>query len=107
VRVPGTPIEKRHAWNHTRPVSRILTFEIVTHSGHHMDPTTPYWELTAYRDAPLVGSALAYFFLSLVPPLWHRTMRKRLHEWDDRFATPAERHLAAKANAAAGWEANP
>nr|ART36794.1 D435 [uncultured bacterium] len=102
-RVPGTPIEKRHAWNHIRPVSRMLTFEIVTHSQHHIDPTTPYWKLPAFRDAPLVGSAIGFFFLSLVPPLWHRAMRPHLARWDAEFADPAEKALAQQANKAAGW----
>ena len=104
-RVPGTPIEKRHALNHTRPVSRVLTFEIVTHSQHHIDPTTPYWKLPAFKDAPLVGSAIGYFFLSLVPPLWHRVMRRHLARWDSEFASPAEKELAKKANIDAGWAA--
>ena len=104
IRVPGSPIEKRHAWNHTRPISRILTFEIVTHSGHHIDPSTPYWELEPYRDVPLVGSAIACFFICLVPPLWHPMMRRHLLNWDERFANPAERELARRANLAAGWE---
>ncbi len=52
VRAAGTtPIEKRHAWNHRRPISRLLTFEIVTHSMHHIDPSVPYWKLPAYRGA--------------------------------------------------------
>jgi fatty acid desaturase len=104
IRVPGTPIEKRHAWNHTRPISRMLTFEIVTHSGHHTDPATPYWKLQAYRDVPLVGSAIGCFFMCLVPPLWHRAMRPHLQRWDEQFASPAERELAHQANVVAGWE---
>lgn len=103
IRVPGTPIEKRHAWNHTRPISRLLTFEIVTHSMHHIDPSVPYWKLPAYRDAPLVGSAISYFLLSLVPPLWHRVMRRHLEHWDTHFASPAERALATQANRRVGW----
>lgn len=102
-RVPGSPIEKHHAFNHTRPISRMLTFEIVTHSQHHTDPTVPYYKLTAYRDVPLVGSAIAYFFLTLVPPLWHRVTKKHLACWDATFASPAERQLAAEANQRAGW----
>jgi len=103
IKVPGTPLEKRHAWNHTKPISRVMTFEIVTHSMHHIDPSTPYWKLPPYRDAPLVGSAIAYFWLSLVPPLWHRVMRKHLQHWDENFASEGELELAAAANARAGW----
>lgn len=88
----------------SRRISRVLTFEIVTHSQHRTDPTVPYWKLTAYQDVPLVGSAIGYFFLSLVPPpLWHRVMRKHLARWDNEFANSAEKELAKKANIDAGW----
>lgn len=103
VRVPNTPIEKRHAWNHLRPLSRVLTFEIVTHSEHHTDPTVPYWKLTPYEDAARVGSAYGYFLLTLIPPLWHRKMREHIKVWDERFASPEELKLAGEANKIAGW----
>lgn len=105
LRVPDTPIEKRHAWNHTRPISRMMTFEIVTHSQHHIDPSAPYWKLPAFRDAPLVGSAIAFFLLSLAPPLWHKVMRRHLERWDSEFANSAEKELARQANITAGWAA--
>ena len=101
--MPDTPIEIRHAWNHIRPLSRVLTFEIVTHSQHHTDPTVPYWELTPYPDAARVGSAYGYFLLALVPPLWHKRMREHIRRWDENHATAAELQLATEANRVAGW----
>ena len=103
IRVPDTAIEIRHAWNHIRPLSRVLTFEIVTHSQHHTDPTVPYWELTPYPDAARVGSAYGYFLLALVPPLWHKRMREHIRRWDENHATAAELQLATEANRVAGW----
>lgn len=105
VRVPGTPIEKRHAWNHLRPLSRRLTFEITTHSEHHLDPDCPYHRLTPMREAPQLPGVWWCFLVSFVPPLWHRMMRTHLARWDREHATAAERALAAQANAAAGWPA--
>ena len=105
VRVPGTPIEDRHAWNHLTPLSRALTFEIVTHSQHHVDPSVPYWRLEPRPHAPQMPSAVACFLLSLVPPLWERVIGKPLlRDWDQRHANAAERELARAANRTAGWE---
>jgi len=103
IRVPGTPIEKRHALNHIRPLSRLLTFEIVTHSQHHTNPTVPYHHLTPYEDVIRPGSAYGYFLLTLVPPLWHKIMREHLQQWDERYASAEELVLAKEANIKAGW----
>ena len=103
IRIPDTPIENRHALNHIRPLSRILTFEIVTHSQHHTDPTLSYWQLTPYQDVIRPGSAYGYFLLSLFPPFWHRAMKKHLAEWDEKYADAAELKLAKEANRKAGW----
>lgn len=103
IRLPNTPIEKRHAFNHIRPLSRPLTMEIVTHSEHHTDPTVPYWKLTPYEDVIRPGSAYGYFLLTLVPPLWHKRMREHLKEWDEKYASEDELKLAKEANIKAGW----
>ncbi len=104
VREDGTPIEDRHAWNHLTPLGRALTFEIVTHSQHHVDPDRPYWRLTPRPDAPQMPSAVTCFVLSLVPPLWERMIgRPLLEHWDTHHASARERELAIAANRAAGW----
>ena len=103
VRVPGGPIEPRHAWNHLKPLSRRLTFEITTHSQHHLDPDRPYHRLEALPEAPQLPGVWFCFLVSFVPPLWHRMMQDYLAAWDRQHANAAERELAQAANAAAGW----
>lgn len=39
-------------------------------------------------------------FIALTPPLWRHIMRKLLADWDERFASEAER----KAVRERGWE---
>jgi alkane 1-monooxygenase len=43
--------------------------------------------------------------LTMFPPLWHRLMIPKLKQWDERYATPEERALAAAQNAASGLPA--
>ena len=106
VRVPGSPIEKRHSWNHLTPISRALTFEITAHSHHHIDPELPYYELPPVTDAPQMPSAITCFVAALIPPLWHHYIgRPKIQMWDEHFANAAELELAAEANLRAGWPA--
>ena len=106
VRVPGATIKPHHAWNHLRPLSRVLAYEITTHSEHHLNPDVSYVSLTPMPDAPQMPSLLVCFMVSIVPPLWDRLIaRPRLQHWDRHFASAHERVLAQQANQAAGWAA--
>ena len=102
-RVPDSPVRTHHAWNHLYPLTRGGMFEITTHSQHHMDVDVRYWQLTPLPDAPQLPSAWVCLLLALVPPLWERLLRRRLDDWDRRYAEGEERRLAAAASAAAGW----
>jgi len=104
VRVPDSPIEARHAWNHLKPLSRVLSYEITTHSEHHLDANVPYYRLTPLPNAPQMPSVLLCFFITFVPPLWDRYVAvPRLKQWDLNDASPAEQSLARQANENAGW----
>ena len=104
LRVEGTPILPHHSWNHLTLLDRALAFEITTHSEHHLNPMAPFHRLKPHPQAPQMPSIIYCFILSLVPPLWNRRIAMpRLRDWDLRFASPAERRLAAAANARAGW----
>lgn len=104
VRVDGAPVLMHHAWNHLGPVVRPLGVEITNHIHHHLDGHTKFYDLTPEPDAPQMPSLFLCFFLGLIPPLWFAFVAKpRLKDWDERFATPAERRLAMAANARAGW----
>ena len=52
-------------------------------------PTTP----TSY-----LGTSLCAYF----PPLWNKLLAPKLIDWDENYATPAERAIAARQNAASG-----
>ncbi len=104
VRVPEAPIKPHHAWNHLKPFSRLLAYEITTHSEHHLDPDVTYTKLTPMADAPQMPSVLVCFIASSIPWLWDRMIaRPRLQHWDQHYASAEEQELARQANAAAGW----
>lgn len=104
VRVDGAPVLKHHAWNHLGRIVRPLGLEITNHINHHLDGYTKFYALRPEPDAPQMPSLFLCFFLGLIPPLWFAFVAKpHLKDWDERFATPAERRLAMAANARAGW----
>lgn len=104
IRVEGAPIQKHHAWNHLGVIARSLGVEITNHINHHLDGYTRFYDLKPEPQAPQMPSLFLCFVLGLVPPLWFRFVAKpRLKDWDERYATAAERRLAMQANAKAGW----
>ncbi|MDI3313810.1 MAG: fatty acid desaturase [Mycobacterium sp.] len=104
VRVPGSPIQLQHAWNHLGAIIRPLGVEITTHIEHHLDSRYKYHELKPRPEAPQMPSAFLCFVCALIPPLWERLIAQpRLRHWDEHFASPAEKELAMAANRKAGW----
>lgn len=105
VRVPGAPIQKHHAWNHMGMITRPIGVEITNHINHHLDGYTKFFDLKPEPDAPQMPSLFVCFLSGiLLPPVWFSFIAKpRLRDWDERFASPAERKLAAASNSRAGW----
>jgi len=104
VRVPDSPIELHHAWNHLGAIVRPVAMEITTHIEHHFDSRYKFYELKPRPEAPQMPSAIVCFVCALIPLLWERAIAKpRLRHWDEHFASPAERELAMAANRTAGW----
>ena len=104
VRLEGAPIARRHVWNHLKPLSRILGFEITNHADHHTNSFASYFELVPDRKWIPMPSVFVCFLAALIPPLWHNSIIKpALKRWDNEMATPEERALARAQNAAAGW----
>jgi alkane 1-monooxygenase/p-cymene monooxygenase len=105
VRVPGTPIGRRHVWNHLGVATRVLGFELTNHADHHLNSYQPYYKLVPHRDCIEMPSVFVCFLAALIPPVWDNLIIKpALKRWDMEFATPAERKLAREQNLAAGWE---
>lgn len=105
VRVAGSPIEKRHVWNHLKPLSRLTAFEITNHADHHLNSYQAYYQLRPHLEAIRMPSVFVCFFTALIPPVWFRWIIKpALKRWDLEFANAQERQLAAEQNRQAGWE---
>ena len=105
VRLPGTPIEKRHVWNHLNPLGRLLAFEITNHADHHLNSYQSFYSLVPHKEAVRMPSVFVCFLAALVPPLWFSWIIKpALKEWDLKWANAEERALAAEQNRKAGWE---
>ncbi|MCB9792512.1 MAG: fatty acid desaturase [Alphaproteobacteria bacterium] len=105
VRDPADPVQPHHSWNTNRRVSSWSMFNLTRHSHHHAQGEVAYQDLRPYPDAPMMVSGyLTTIILTLIPPLWHHLMTPKVLEWDERFATPKERRLAAAASAASGMK---
>ncbi|MBF7014432.1 alkane 1-monooxygenase [Novosphingobium resinovorum] len=104
VRLEDGPIARRHVWNHLRPLSRLIGFEITNHADHHTNSFAAYHELVPDRQWIRMPSVFVCFFSALIPPLWHNLIIKpALRRWDNELASPEERELAREQNRRAGW----
>lgn len=104
IRVEGGAISRRHVWNHLKPLSRVMGFEITNHADHHTDSFAAFHELRPDRQWIPMPSVFVCFFSALIPPLWHNMIIKpALKRWDNEMATPEERELAKVQNREAGW----
>jgi hypothetical protein len=104
IRVEGSAISRRHVWNHLKPLSRIMGFEITNHADHHTDSFARFHQLVPDRQWIPMPSVFVCFFSALIPPLWHNMIIKpALKRWDNEMATPAELEIAKAQNRAAGW----
>ena len=104
IRLEGAAISRRHVWNHLKPLSRVMGFEITNHADHHTDSFAKFHQLVPDRQWIPMPSVFLCFFSALIPPLWHALIIKpALKRWDRELATPEERTLAAAQNRAAGW----
>lgn len=99
VRLPGSRVEPRHAWNCYHIVSSALLYNLPRHSHHHMFAAKPFWALEADPDAPTLPYGYkTMIVIALIPPLWHRVVDPMLGDWDARFATEPERAWLADRN---------
>lgn len=104
IRVDGGQIDRRHVWNHLKPLSRVMGFEITNHADHHTNSFAAFYELVPDRQWIPMPSVFVCFFSALIPPLWHhKVIMPALRRWDNELASPAERELAREQNRRAGW----
>jgi alkane 1-monooxygenase len=70
-----------HSWNSNNVASNVLLYHLQRHSDHHANPTRRYQALRHVDEAPQLPTGYAgMIVLAWVPPLWRRTMDRRLLE---------------------------
>ena len=106
VRLPTQPFQPRHAWDDAHRMTYWLVSAISRHSHHHSDAQVEEYELQPMahmgRAMTTPWGYLGSGFVALFPAWWNRVITPRLLEWDEKFATPAERELAARENLRSG-----
>jgi alkane 1-monooxygenase len=103
VRVAGGRIEPRHAWNTYHRISSGLLYNLPRHSHHHMFAAKPFWTLEVEPEGPTYPHGyMTMILISLVPPLWRKTVNPLLADWDNHSASDAERAILARDRALIG-----
>tara|TARA_B100000900_G_scaffold97543_1_gene80579 strand:+ start:2745 stop:3695 length:951 start_codon:yes stop_codon:yes gene_type:complete len=68
-----------HAWESRHRWSRWTLMELPLHPSHHLRSSTPYQELAVHDESPqLPNGYYVMFWTALIPPLFHRRMKKAL-----------------------------
>ena len=68
-----------HAWESRSRWSKYTLMNLPLHASHHLRSSTPYERLKLHDESPqLPGGYYQMFWISLIPPLFHRMMKKRV-----------------------------
>ena len=101
VRAPGEQIAVRHTFSSYNPLTNHFLFNLGRHGTHHTYDNE--YHLLPFEPMPTAQFGyLTMTVISWIPPLFWRVMVPTLREWDEKWATPAERALVAKQNAESG-----
>ena len=72
-------LKDHHAWSTDRSDKAVDLFHLENHADHHMHPNLSFEKLTPKDGSPRHPSGYAFMILlSLLPPLWFRTMNRRI-----------------------------
>ena len=68
-----------HSWNSNLVASNVFLYHLQRHSDHHAHPLRRYQALRHFDEAPELPAGYAgMIVLAYLPPLWRRTMDKRV-----------------------------
>jgi ferredoxin len=94
VRIKDSAVQIHHSWNTNRKVSSWSMFNLTRHSHHHAQGEVPYHDLQPIPNAPvMIGGYLTTIIVALIPPLWFHLMEAKVTEWDEFYASEAEREI--------------
>jgi alkane 1-monooxygenase len=100
MRERGHPIGVRHTFSSNNAIGNMILLNLGRHGAHHADGVH-YQDLKAYPDMP--QSPYGYLVMTVVswvPPLFKYVMAPTLKEWEEKYATAAERSAVERDN----WE---
>ena len=74
-------IREVHSWNSNHSIGRIVLYELTRHSDHHFKSSKKYQTLNYFEQSPQLpyGYPLS-ILLSLIPPLWFKTINPLVPE---------------------------
>ena len=98
VREPNKPVCPRHSWNANNMISSLILYNVNRHSAHHEKSNLHFWELEPYPNSPMLpyGYLTMLYLAIFLPFLFHKIMKEKLDEWDENFATKAEKNILIK-----------
>jgi alkane 1-monooxygenase len=68
-----------HSWNSNSVASNVLLYHLQRHSDHHANPIRRYQALRHHEEAPQLPTGYAGMIVTAAfPPLWRRTMDRRV-----------------------------
>lgn len=92
-------VQHVHSWNSDHLIGRSMLFELTRHSDHHYQASRKYQVLRGGTDGPQLPTGYpGMMILSLVPPLWFRTVDPlitRLAEQDPALTFARGHHANA------------
>ena len=102
VRELDQPITPRLTFSSNNAWGNMILLNLARHGAYHTD-NSRYQHLKAYPDSPMcLFGYLTMTVIAWIPPLFFKVMVPMLKEWDEKYATPGDKILAAKENAASG-----
>ena len=94
IREEGRPVEHRHSWDNDSVFTSWFFIEIGRQCDHHVRGETYFWELDDVGGPNYGIGYFSLFVLTLVPPLFRSYVKKHLDNWDQNYATDAEKAIA-------------
>jgi alkane 1-monooxygenase len=68
-------VQHVHSWNSDHVIGRLMLFELTRHSDHHYMASRKYQVLRSEAEGPQLPTGYpGMMILSLIPPLWFRTV---------------------------------
>ena len=89
-------MENRHSWDNDNIITSWFFIEIGRQCDHHVRGETYFWELDDVQGPNYGIGYFELFVYALIPPLFRKFVQQHLDNWDNNYATNAERKIAER-----------